>query len=174
MVRAAGWRKVRALAAPPTERDPSVRVLAALDTLDPQYQLVLLHDGARPLLVPSLVLEALGQASARRVVAAATPVRETLKWVDQAGNVRLTPPRATLRHLQPPAAFPRAPVEAALRGPRAAELAIHSRDGSLAWLLEACEGCVVRLVRAGEDELEVQTSGDLAVAAEHLRRHGAS
>lgn len=159
-----GWRHVRAIPAPRAAAAPSRQLLAALEVLGPACDTIVLHDGARLLLTPDLLTAGLQRAGGERVVLVATRVQETIKWVDERGDVRRTPPRASLWHCQTPVIFPRSPVEARLRGPAAAGIAARARSGGLAWLLAACAGCQVRIVRAGYDEVLVRTPADVEVA----------
>ncbi|GAC1450510.1 MAG: hypothetical protein PVSMB4_09470 [Ktedonobacterales bacterium] len=138
--------------------------MAAFGVFGPACDTLVLHDGARLLLAPDLLATGLQRAGDERVVMVATPVQETIKWVDGRRDVRRTPPRASLWHCQTPVIFPRSPAEAGLRGPAAADIAARARSGSLAWLLAACAGCQVRIVRAGYDVVQVRTPADVEVA----------
>ena len=96
------WCVVNTLVEGGTERPDSVYAgLLALNRCD----LVLVHDGARPLVTPELVR--LGLAAAREHGAAvpALPVVDTIKTVDAEGYVVATPDRATLRAVQTPQVF---------------------------------------------------------------------
>jgi 2-C-methyl-D-erythritol 4-phosphate cytidylyltransferase len=96
------WCAVDTLVEGGVERPDSV--YAGLLALNP-CDLVLVHDGARPLVTPELVR--LGLAAAREHGAAvpALPVVDTIKTVDAGGYVVATPDRATLRAVQTPQVF---------------------------------------------------------------------
>lgn len=68
-------------------------------------ELVLIHDGARPLVTAALVR--MGLEAARRHGAAipALPVSDTIKAVDAQGRIVATPDRSTLRAVQTPQVF---------------------------------------------------------------------
>ncbi len=87
------------------ERQASV--LAGLEALvEAAPDIVLVHDAARPFLSAALIGDAI--AAVRNGVVAAvpgTPVVDTIKAVDAAGNVVATPDRAGLRAVQTPQAF---------------------------------------------------------------------
>lgn len=168
LVATAGWRKVRIVAAPPALA-PSLHLLAGIEALGQAHGTLVLQDGADLLSAPDLLAAALLRAGDGQVVTVATPVKETLKWVDARGDVRRTPSRASLWRCQTPAIFPRREVERSLRGPAAADIAARSQRGGIAWLLNACAGCPVRIVRAGYDEVQVRTPEDLAPAEALLR-----
>lgn len=176
LARTAGWTKVWTVAAP-AGSDPAEQTRAALDHLPPSDR-VLLHDGARPLLAPATLAALLAVVPANTkhpaltLALAAVPARETMKWVDAAGDVRGTPPRATLWQPQYPAVCPRAVLDDALRGPHASAIAARAATAGLAWLLDACAECTIRLVRAPDDDLPVRAPEDLAVVGAILRpRH---
>ncbi len=99
---AAPWDALYAVVEGGAERADSVYAgLLALGACD----LVLIHDGARPLVTPGLVRS--GLAAARRHGAAipALPVTDTIKRVDATGRIVATPDRATLRAVQTPQVF---------------------------------------------------------------------
>ena len=84
-----------------TRQDSVHNALMALAPCD----LVLIHDGARPLV--SLAVIARGIAAARKhgAAIAATPVTDTIKIVDDQERIHATPARDTLRAAQTPQVF---------------------------------------------------------------------
>lgn len=85
------------------ERQDSVR--HALDAMSADWQVVLIHDGARPFIPPE-VLERLLRAVGHDVGAVpCMPVTDTIKRVDENGYVLETPLRSTLRAAQTPQCF---------------------------------------------------------------------
>lgn len=125
-------------------------------------ELVLVHDGARPLLSAALVEEVIaalaGDPQAHAAIAAA-PVTDTVKRVDRAGAVRETLERSELWAVQTPQVFRRDALERALAVPTE-ELARATDD---AWLIERGGGKVI-IVRATDENLKVTTPLDLRVA----------
>ena len=81
-------------------------VLAGLEALASQKpDIVLIHDAARPFVSAGLISRAI-EAAARNGAAIPTiPVTDTIKMVDDSGNVEATPERARLRIAQTPQAF---------------------------------------------------------------------
>ena len=77
------------------------------DTKTPAWNdadLVLVHDGARPLVTPELVRLGLAAADEHGAAVPALPVVDTIKTVDAEGHVVATLDRATLRGGRVPAA----------------------------------------------------------------------
>lgn len=170
LVAASGWRKARVAVAPArVAQIPSAQLRAGMTALQSCGAVILIQDGARPLLAAELLAEALRRADEQSVIVAATPVKETIKWADAAGIVRLTPPRAALWQLQTPIVAPRSAIEAAVPELDAVETAEDRRANVLAWVLRACAAYRVRLVRADYGDVVIRRREDLEVAAELLR-----
>jgi 2-C-methyl-D-erythritol 4-phosphate cytidylyltransferase/2-C-methyl-D-erythritol 2,4-cyclodiphosphate synthase len=66
---------------------------------------VLIHDAARPFVTPELISRAIDAASLTGAAIPAIPVTDTVKRIDESGNVEATPDRARLRIAQTPQAF---------------------------------------------------------------------
>ncbi len=120
-------------------RQDSVR--AGLDALDPDCEVVVVHDGARPFPAPELIDRCVGEARRNHSVTAAVPARNTIKTVRQ-GQVEETLPRNRLWEIQTPQAFPvrtlRAAYEKAQRdGVDATDDAmLVERLGTPVWVVE--------------------------------------
>lgn len=84
------------------ERYDSVfRALSAVDQAD----YVLIHDGARPFISQELIDRVVTRVEEHRACIVGTPVKETIKIVDQNGYIEATPDRKTLWAAQTPQAF---------------------------------------------------------------------
>jgi 2-C-methyl-D-erythritol 4-phosphate cytidylyltransferase len=156
-------------------RSESVRLaLAAAGPGDP----VLVHDAARPLLMPELAERTIAAVLAEGVDAAiaAAPVTDTIKRVgedrekekgkEEGGRVRVrdatvveTLDRSALWAVQTPQVFRRAALDRALDVPD--EVLAQATDD--AWLVERAGGRVV-VVEAPRENLKVTTQLDLALA----------
>jgi len=143
-------------------RSESVRRALAAAGAGPPSDLVLVHDGARPLVTAAIaeaVIAALAGDERADAAIAATPVTDTVKRVGADGAVRETLERSELWAVQTPQVFRRAALERALDvDPR--ELARATDD---AWLIERGGGRVI-VVRASDENLKVTTPRDLRVA----------
>ena len=140
------------------ERSQSVR--AALRAAGEDDDVVLVHDAARPLLTPQIVLDCLAALATHDCDAAvaAAPVTDTIKESDGEEVVR-TLDRANLWAVQTPQAFDRAALERALDRDDA-ELAAATDDAALV----ERDGGTVRVVPAPRENLKVTTPLDLRLA----------
>lgn len=85
----------------------------ALKVVDPTAQIVVVHDGARPMAEPALFNQVIADACNHQAAIAAVPVKDTIKTIDQAGWVTGTPDRRSLWAVQTPQAFKRELLAAA-------------------------------------------------------------
>jgi 2-C-methyl-D-erythritol 4-phosphate cytidylyltransferase len=145
------------------------RALAAAGD-GPGAELVLVHDSARPLLTPELVvrmLAALGddRAADADAAIAAAPLTDTVKRAGADRRVLQTLDRSELWAVQTPQVFRRAALTRALRVPP--EVLAQATDD--AWLIERAGGTVL-VVEAPRENLKVTTALDLALAELLLAR----
>ncbi|MBI4495541.1 MAG: 2-C-methyl-D-erythritol 4-phosphate cytidylyltransferase [Deltaproteobacteria bacterium] len=103
VVRPFGLRKVSRILAGGAERQDSV--FLGLQELGERAETVLIHDGARPFVPPSLIESSIREAGRWPAVTAAIPAGETIKEVSAEGVVRGTLPRERLWIVQTPQAF---------------------------------------------------------------------
>jgi 2-C-methyl-D-erythritol 4-phosphate cytidylyltransferase len=141
----------------------SASVRAAFEAAGASADVILVHDGARPLVTAALIKAVLrGLAGADCAIAAAR-VTDTVKEADADGNVVRTLDRTRLWAVQTPQVFRREALERALALP--AELIAAATDE--AWLVEHAGGRV-RVVEAPAENLKVTTPRDLHLAEQLL------
>lgn len=145
----------RVLAGGDTRRESVAR---GVDALPAAVDVVLVHDGVRPLATPGLVRR-VRRAAADGPVVPAVPVRDTVKEVSASGRVVRTLDRERLRRIQTPQGFPAAMLRRAHRRARR-EGWSSSDDAGL------CEqaGMTVTTVRGERRNLKVTTPDDLLYA----------
>jgi len=142
-------------------RQESVRLgLESLSALAPE--LVLIHDGVRPLVAPALVNRVLDGLAGHAAVLPALPVSDSLKRV-AAGRVLDTVDRQGLYRAQTPQGFAYERILEAHRAARGAEL---TDDTAVA---EAA-GLAVAVVPGDEANLKITAPEDLARAERLLER----
>lgn len=122
-------------------------------------ELLAVHDGARPLILPGQVDEMVRLGRQTYAAAPALPVTDTVKVADTAGLVQSTPDRRTLFAVQTPQVFQANILKAALQS--AIEAGAELTDDCSA--VERL-GMKVRLVEGEEENFKVTTRQDLLLA----------
>lgn len=132
-------------------------VANGLDDLPDEAQIVLVHDAARPLIGAATIDRVIGAVRAGACVIAALPVVDTMKEVDESGQILRTVSRDGLWRAQTPQGFPRRVLVDAHRRARA-ERVSATDDAAL------CErlGIPVRVVRGSERAIKVTNDEDFA------------
>lgn len=131
--------------------------LAAL----PDVDVIAIHDAARPLVTERAVALCIEVALSGEGAVAGCPAVDTVKQVNEKGQVVATPDRATLWYAHTPQVFPAAVLRKAYEG----DLAGATDDASL---VERC-GTSVRMVDAGVPNLKVTRAEDIPVAEALMR-----
>ncbi len=139
-------------------RQESVR--AGLDVLTPEIDLVLVHDGARPLVSGEIIRRCLRGAVESGAAIAAIPVKDTLKQVAADGEILKSVDRTGLWQAQTPQAVRTDLLKQAFA--RAEQDGFVGTDE--ASLLEHA-GIAVTVVAGGEENFKITRPGDLKMAA---------
>jgi len=146
-------------------RQDSVRRL--LERVPEETSLVLIHDGARPLITVDLIERALAETEKWQATVAAVPVKDTIQATDEAGFVQKTLPREQLWSIQTPQTFE-------LRLIREAHCKalqdgfVGTDEGSLVARL----GRPVKIIMGAYDNIKVTTPEDLIIAEALLKKRG--
>lgn len=152
-----GFDKVSQVIVGGKERQDSV--YQGLLHLKDDCSLVVVHDGARPLLPPAVLSRVIERAETDGAAVVAVPVKDTIKIVNQQKLVVNTPSRERLWAVQTPQVFQREVIQ------RAYEQAYC--DGFWgtddAGLVERI-GHPVRIVTGSYDNLKITTPEDLVLA----------
>jgi 2-C-methyl-D-erythritol 2,4-cyclodiphosphate synthase/2-C-methyl-D-erythritol 4-phosphate cytidylyltransferase len=131
-------------------------VARGLEALGPGTRWVVVHDGARPLVEPALVERVLAAAKESGAATAAVKVKDTIKLVDQYGQVERTLERSRLWAVQTPQAFSRELLERAHAWGKGKQVTDDCG------LVEAM-GHPVTVVEGSERNLKLTTQEDLAI-----------
>ena len=148
----------------PGGADRQASVCAGLAGAPADTDLVLVHDGARPLVRAELIRAAVEAAAADGAAVVAVPDTDTIKLADAERRVVETPPRGHLWAAQTPQVFRADWLREAHA--RAAADGFRGTDDSV--LVERL-GHPVRLVPGTPDNLKITTRTDLARAEQLLR-----
>jgi 2-C-methyl-D-erythritol 4-phosphate cytidylyltransferase len=157
-----GFRKVRGVIAGGTTRQESV--WRGLQQVTDAVDLIVVHDGVRPLVTEMLLQQTLEHASRHGAAIAAVPLKDTLKRVSAAGTVEATVPRESLWRVQTPQAFRHALLRRAFQ--HAWRQGLQATDE--AGLMEAI-GCPVHIVPSYEHNVKITTPDDLVFCETFLR-----
>jgi 2-C-methyl-D-erythritol 4-phosphate cytidylyltransferase len=98
-----GFEKVAKVV--PGGNDRHLSVWAGLQAIDPRTEFVAIHDGARPLTTPAMIVECLEVAREMGASCCATPVPDTVKRADDDGHVKESVERSGLWAMQTPQVF---------------------------------------------------------------------
>ena len=160
-----GLRKVRGIVAGGATRQESV--WRGLQHVAEAIELIVVHDGVRPLVPEPLIQQALASASRHGAAIAAVPLKDTLKRVSEAHQVEDTVPRERLWRIQTPQAFHHTLLRTAFQ--YAWQHGLQATDE--AGLIEAI-GHPVTVVPGYEYNVKITTPDDL-VFCETFLRHSA-
>ena len=121
LCRQESWQKIASILAGGPRRQDSVCLgLDALARIDPQCRWVMIHDGARPLVTPAMLVEGLQAAMQYQAAIAAVPVKDTIKHIES-GFVTATLDRSRHVAIQTPQVFSFPLIHSAHHAPAARE-----------------------------------------------------
>lgn len=163
VVKACGFKKVVAIVRGGRERQNSVlNGLNAMRGAVEDNDIVLIHDGVRPMVTEAMLRESISVASSRDGALVAVPVKDTIKSVRD-GIVLNTPPRENLWQAQTPQTFRFGIIHAAHLS--------AEKDGFIgtddASLLERV-GKEVRIIPGDYRNIKITTPEDLVLAEAFL------
>jgi 2-C-methyl-D-erythritol 4-phosphate cytidylyltransferase len=154
--------KIRRIAPGGRERQDSV--FNGLTLIQDKTAVVLVHDGVRPLIEPSVIKKVLQQLNGCDGVVVGVPLKDTVKEVTD-GIVRNTPERNSLWAIQTPQAFHFHTLYAAYE--KAAADSFYATDDSA--LVERYGG-KIKVIQGSYTNIKVTTPEDLLVAEVFLER----
>ncbi|MCI8453963.1 MAG: 2-C-methyl-D-erythritol 4-phosphate cytidylyltransferase [Lachnospiraceae bacterium] len=165
-----GFGKVAAVVCGGKERYHSVYagLCAARENLSDRG-LVLIHDGARPLVGPAVIERTIKEAAQYQACVAAMPVKDTIKTADADRFAERTLDRSRLWQIQTPQVFSyglvRGAYERMFTDPKYQEGVTDD-----AMVVETMTGARVRLVEGSYENIKVTTPEDLVLAEALLKR----
>ena len=166
LIRPYGFRKVKFIVPGGKERRDSV--LKGLRALrEEQIDMVLIHDGARPLVSAKIIEDSLFKAAETGGAVAAVPVKDTIKVADGTECVKETLDRAVLRAVQTPQTFDYEIIA------RAYEIMHQKGDETTtddAGVAEKYGGIKVAFSRGSYRNLKVTTPEDMVIAEAFLKK----
>ncbi|HHV62947.1 MAG TPA: 2-C-methyl-D-erythritol 4-phosphate cytidylyltransferase [Firmicutes bacterium] len=158
-----GFSKVKRIIPGGAERQMSVYL--GLLVTDAACDIVMIHDGARPLITLDAITSVINEAAAWGAAVVATPVKDTIKLSDSQGFVKSTLDRSRLWAVQTPQAFRRELLLCAYE--KAHNDGFLGTDDSV--LVERL-GWKVKLVPGSYENIKITTPEDIPLAEAILRR----
>lgn len=149
------------------QRQDSVR--HALAEVDPETEIVLVHDAVRPFLTESMIRQVVAAAVEHGAAIIALPMRDTVKYVGSGGVIERTVDRGPLWLAQTPQAFRREWLEEAHR--KGLLSGVQATDD--AHLVEMLGKRVVVVEGSGEN-IKVTRPEDLVIGEAILRARAAA
>ena len=140
-------------------------VLAAAMEADPKAQLLAVHDGARPLVLPADFDHVIRYACNTYAAAPAIPVTDTVKVADETGLITATPDRSTLFAVQTPQVFQADLLKAALQAALQAGVSLTDDCAAVERL-----GKQVYLTQGNRENIKITTPLDITIAEAILTR----
>lgn len=140
-------------------------VANALKAVPAQAEIILVHDGARPLILPGQVEEVIDAARVYGAAGLAAPVKDTIKHVNSEGFAIGTPDRNYLWAIHTPQAF-KAELLRKAYDQAEADGFVGTDDASLVERI----GVAVKLVNGGYENIKITTPEDVCIAESLLAR----
>ncbi len=174
IVDAYGFKKVKAVVSGGKERYHSVACgLRALENWKEETEVVLIHDGARPFVTPSMISKLIAETRKKEACVIGTPVKDTIKIADEEGYCAQTPPRNRVWAVQTPQSFAFSLVSDAYEKLLAAEDDLLSRGIQVtddAMVVEYMTEKKVSLVEGEYTNIKLTTPEDLVIAEAFLKK----
>lgn len=161
-----GFSKVRKIVHGGKERQHSV--LNGLIAVDQNVDIVLIHDGARPLITHVDIEKVILQTIKSDACVLGVKVKDTVKLVDANNNVIETPDRKSLYIIQTPQGFKRELITAAyIKGN---DVGFSATDDSM--LVEKQMSVKVKVVEGNYQNIKITTPEDLVLVTNILQENG--
>lgn len=157
-----GFDKVREIVAGGKERYDSV--IAGLEVMKDE-DLVLIHDGARPLIMAEQIDGMIKEIKTCRACISGMPVKDTIKIADENGMVKSTPDRKYVWQIQTPQAFEVSLIKNAYKKMKENHDTTVTDD---AMAVEKYTDEKIRLIEAGYENIKITTPEDLLLMKEIL------
>lgn len=165
VINAYSFNKVREVIAGGKERQDSV--YNAIKRIPPEDEMVIIHDGVRPLVDKETVIKTLDAARQTGAAIAAVPVKDTIKKVNEQGLVEETLDRTQIHLVQTPQAFYRELILQAYE--KAFKDNLYGTDDAL--LVERL-GTPIKVVMGNYENVKITTPEDMLYAETILRARG--
>ncbi len=142
-------------------------VINGLTACGNDTELVLIHDGARPLVTANIINDVKSAAELYGAATCVVPLKDTVKIIDEFGKVVSTPKRDSLVSVQTPQGFKFSKLKKAIAG----------FSGDLSKITDDCSfieiaGETVYTVKGSYENIKITTKEDIPFAEEILKNRG--
>lgn len=165
-----GIQKVSAISEGGSERYETVwKALLLLETMEKNQEekseYIFIHDGARPFVNQEIIRRAYEKVEECGACVVGMPVKDTIKILDQQGNIAESPQRELVWQAQTPQVFQRTLIVEAFK-----KLMSHpvSRITDDAMVVEQEMGTRVQMVKGSYENIKITTPEDLEIAEAFL------
>lgn len=125
---------------------------------------VLIHDGARPFISKEMIKKIALLTIEEKACILGTPVKDTIKVIDQSGNILSTPDRNTLWTAQTPQAFEYCAIRKAYEMLYEEDINLRSRITDDAMVYETYIKKPVKIMHGDYNNMKLTTPEDLRLA----------
>lgn len=155
------YTKIKVVAGGTTRQES---VYAGLQVVNPQTRIVLIHDGARPLIRESVIRASITETIKHRATVVGVSAKNTIKVINKEGFVEATPDRNYLVEIQTPQTFDYDLIKEAHQ--KAREFGVAGTDD--AFLVEWLK-IPVKIVVGDYTNIKITTPEDLTIAESIIR-----
>ena len=161
------FKKIKDVVAGGEERQDSV--LSGIEAIVPESDddIVVIHDGARPLITKELISSAVTEAKVSKAVVVGVPSKDTIKTVSPENIIMETLDRGSIWLVQTPQAFHFSVIKQAYE--RAQKIKYRATDDSK--LVERL-GISVKMIMGSYENIKITTKEDLSIAEAILKGRG--
>jgi 2-C-methyl-D-erythritol 4-phosphate cytidylyltransferase len=156
VIGAYSYTKIKLVAGGDTRQES---VYAGLKAVNPRTRIVLIHDGARPLIRQSVIRKSIEETLKHRATVVGVPAKNTIKVINEDGFVEATPDRNYLVEIQTPQTFDYDLIKEAHQ--KALESGVVGTDD--AFLVEWLK-IPVKIVAGDYTNIKITTPEDLTIA----------
>lgn len=160
-----GFSKIIHIVAGGKERQDSV--YEGLKATDDTTDIVLIHDAARPLISLEAIEKIINETIKFQACIFGVKVKDTIKVVDDHGNVSMTPDRNKLYAIQTPQAFEKSIIIEAYK--KGAKEGFRATDDSM--LVERYSNIKVKVIEGSYSNIKITTPEDFQIIKEIMARH---
>ncbi len=157
IVKRYGFKKVKSIVEGGPKRQHSVQ--NGLECLGRDIDIVVVHDGVRPLVTHDIIADSIEQAYRYGCSVAAVEVKDAIKISDEKGFVISTLDRSTLRAMQTPQTFKKQVILEAYE--YAKKNGIYGTDDAT---LAEYAGFKVKLIKGDYENIKITTPEDMIMA----------